>query len=389
MSLLLSASAALVRAVYAVMKALTRPRHKVVVLSRQSHAVSRDLTAIVEALRSQDPSLEVVVRCKMIGTGALDRVRDVAEMLVQMYHLATCRACIVDGYVVPVSLLDHRPGTFIVQVWHALGAVKRFGWQTVGLPGGHSAVVARVMRMHHNYDLVCCGGPATVEAFSEAFGTDASKVEPLGLPRMDRLRDSAVALASGTPLSGTARLLAEHPMLAEAGRPVVLYAPTFRRDSAAPYAEVVTRFAESPVTLVVRPHPLESVSVSGVNVVDASGAELADVLPLCSAVVTDYSAIAFEAATISLPVFFYVPDHDRYLHSTGLNLDPLAEFPAVSSTELEPIASAIEAGALHPEVAQRLREGYASAAPGCAERIAQRVLAESGGRAGRERAVKA
>ena len=55
---------------------------------------------------------------------------------------------VLDTYCIPASMIPHGKGTRIVQIWHALGAVKKFGWQTVGREGGSSEKVARLMRMH-------------------------------------------------------------------------------------------------------------------------------------------------------------------------------------------------------------------------------------------------
>lgn len=374
MSFLFETAGSIARGIYGAVKAVTRPRHKVVILSRQSDVPSRDLVALAEALRAADPSLEVVVCCRMIGDTWLSRIADVASMLGQMYHLATAQACVVDGYVIPVSLLDHREGLFVVQMWHALGAIKKFGCQTVGKSGGHSAELATVMRMHRNYDLICCGGPGSVDAFAEAFGADPAKVEPLGLPRMDLLRAAARALADGMPGAETAALVASEPLLTAPGRRVVLYAPTFRRGGRAPYDEVARRFAGDRYVLVVRPHPLERGWVDGANVVNAADADIVDLLPLCSVLITDYSAVAFEAAVIGTPVYFFVPDHDAYRRDVGLNMDPLVEFSEVSSRELEVIARDIDTGIAHPDAVRRLAERYASASPGCAERIAARIM---------------
>ena len=54
---------------------------------------------------------------------------------------------------------------------------------------------------------------------------------------------------------------------------------------------------------------------------------------LADCVITDYSAVAFEAGIIGKPVFFYVPDINEYRASPGLNIDPLAKFPQVSSPD--------------------------------------------------------
>ena len=44
----------------------------------------------------------------------------------------------------------------IVQIWHALGAVKQFSYQCLDRPGGQTSALARAMDMHRNYDYVLC-----------------------------------------------------------------------------------------------------------------------------------------------------------------------------------------------------------------------------------------
>ncbi len=376
MRLLIAVARFVAQAVYAVIKAATRVRHKVVFLSRQSNAPSRDFLLLGDALRRRDPDLEIVMRCRMLPAGLAGRIRAAAAMIPQMYHLATSRACVVDGYVIPVSLLDHRDSLFVVQMWHALGAIKKFGYQAVGRPGGRDADLASSMRMHRNYDLVLCGGPATVPVFAEAFGVEPSIVEPLGLPRLDYLYAAAEALRAGSgPIpSGIEALRGAFPRLAQPGREVVLYAPTFRQGGADRYRDVAHALADERYTLVVKPHPLESARIEGENVVYAGGVDVLDLLPLCSAVITDYSAVAFEAAAIGVPVYFYVYDIDEFSLRHGLNIDPLAEMPQVSSRDVGELAQRIADGDTHPEATRRLREGYASAAPGCADRIAGRII---------------
>jgi CDP-ribitol ribitolphosphotransferase len=340
------------RAIYAVLKALFPARRKVVFLSRQSDTPSRDFTLLAEELRSRDPELEIVIRCRMVGRSALARFASIGPMVGQMYHLATARVCMVDGYVIPVSLLDHRPGLFVIQLWHALGAIKRFGYQALDREGGHSSVLASSMRMHRNYDIVVCSGSATIPIFAEAFGVDESVVRPLGMPRMDYLRAHADD-ASLTPVPPPiAALRRRFPILAEVSRTVVLYAPTVRRVCADRYRDVTERFSGARYTLVV----------------------ILDLLPLCDVVITDYSAVAFEACVVDLPVFFWVYDIDDYAAAHGLNIDPLAEMPEAASRDLGELAARIESGERHVEVTRMLKERYVSAPPGCTGRIADVVI---------------
>jgi CDP-ribitol ribitolphosphotransferase len=104
--------------------------------------------------------------------------------------------------------------------------------------------------------------------------------------------------------------------------------------------------------------------------VHAGDVDILDLLPLCDVVITDYSAVAFEACVVDLPVFFWAYDIDEYEAENGLNIDPLAELPEVSSRDLGELARRIEAGERHPDLTRMLKERYVSALPGCTGRIA-------------------
>jgi len=375
MRFLIALADRLAQALYAVIKGIVPSRRKVVFLSRQSDAPSRDFVLLAEELRLRDPSLEIVCRCRMIGGSLWTRAASIPEMLVQMYHLAGARVCVVDGYVIPVSLLRHRPGMLVIQMWHALGAVKKFGYQTLDRPGGHSSALARAMRMHHNYDVVLCSGPDTVSVYAEAFGTNPTAVRPLGLPRLDYLFERAGDRSAGRLPPAAVELRRRFPILTDIGRTTVLYAPTFRRTGNPGYAAVIDRFAGDRYAVMVRPHPLEAVLAEGPNVVAAQGHDILDLLPLCDVVITDYSAVAFEAVAFGVPVYFLVHDIDSYREEYGLNIDPLADLPDVSSRDVGPIAVWIESGHTAPETMQRLRERYLSALDGrCTGRIADLIM---------------
>lgn len=330
MRILISIAILGARGLYRLLR-LAPVRRKVVFLSRQADRPSRDFRMLSDEIRRADPTVEVVVRCRFIPPGIGGRLLYAGEILAQMWHLATASVCVVDGYIVPVSVLNHRRELTVIQMWHALGAVKRFGLQSVGRAGGRPAGVARAMRMHENYDFVLCGGPSSIPAFSEAFGVPESSVLPLGLPRLDYLRDRQ----SGREPEPDAikHLRQEYPRLNEDQRLRVMFAPTYRRNRDSEFGALIDAFEGHPHTLIIRPHDLESRTISGQHVVDGSGVDGLDLLLLCDVVITDYSAIAFEAAAISRPVLFYVPDIESYRAETGLNLDPILDLPWQATTD--------------------------------------------------------
>jgi len=361
------------QALYALLKVLPQ-RRKVVFLSRQSDRPSRDFAMLASELERIDPPIEVVVRCKFIHPGFLHRVAYLGEVLAQMYHLATASVCVVDGYIVPVSILSHRRSLTVIQMWHALGAIKQFGLQSVGRPSGRSSQVASAMKMHRNYDIVLCGSSAWIPAFAEAFGVEQASVLPLGLPRVDYLVDSATAYANGSLSPALRRLLARFPRLADADKTVVLYAPTFRKNAECAYSDVVSAFSDDRFTLIVKPHDLESAALAGGNVVDATGVDVLDLIPLADAVITDYSAVALEVCAVGKPLYFYVYDIDGYSAAHGLNLNPLSDVADMSSTDIGEIAARLGARDYNVEAVRSFCERYGPPTDGgCTQRIADMV----------------
>ena len=292
-----------------------------------------------------------------------------------MYHLATARVCVLDSYSIALSILPHQDDLFALQMWHALGAIKQFGYQAIGQPGGRNETVARAMHMHRNYDVVTCGGPGSIHAFAAAFDVDPATVVPLGLPRVDYLRAASEQRAASGATPALADLVARFPRLADSSKPVVLYAPTFRWHRKSAYRQVVEAFASAGVTLVVKPHDLESATVSGPHVVDATGVDILDLLPACDVVITDYSAVAFEAACIQKPVHFYVYDIEEYRSAQGLNFDPLVEMPGESTTDLAELVGRVTSLDYNAEVAEAFRQRFVPpAGAACTANIADLLL---------------
>ena len=121
-------------------------RNKVVLISRQNSQTSIDFQLLEKEIKRQYPETKVVILNHFMSS-KLAHIRDI---LIEEYHLATSRACIIDSYVIAVSILRHKKELTVVQIWHALGAIKQFGYMTLDKKAGHSSRVAHVMHMHGN-----------------------------------------------------------------------------------------------------------------------------------------------------------------------------------------------------------------------------------------------
>lgn len=237
----------------------------------------------------------------------------------EIYHLARCKVCVVDRYDPIVCLInfecdavsgreaealhhDFPSQPIVIQLWHAFGAFKKFGYQALDIAEGHSTQEAMLFKIHRNYSWVVCSGKGARKGFAEAFACPVERVVPLSRPTQRRLKE----------LAGETHLLN--------ARPVVLFAPTIRKydKSVHPVQDLMERegelFADAPYEVRWALHPLESGK-------EAAGGVPEHVLQ-ADYVVTDYSSIVYEAYLLGKRVAFFVPDIDYYLNSPGLNVDP-------------------------------------------------------------------
>lgn len=336
----------LIRALFRALSLFPQQR-KIVLLSRQA-ARPFDFSLIEPELARRFPGHRIVWSC-VATIGEMS----VPLMLQQLWHVSTAELCLVDGYVPAVSL-PRRHRAIVVQEWHALGAIKKFGYQSLGTAAGRSAHAASALRMHRGYDFVIAGMPGAVDAFSEAFDVPREKIAPLGLPRIDYLCSDAFSATRARRFTRADRALKEafstYPDASSCDR-TVLYAPTFRKGNADPQwlehavLSLCTALSGTSTRLVVAEHPLDGVHgyarALGTPVAFMRGVPTIDLLHAADYVITDYSTVAFEAGFAGRPTLFYVPDIEEYRASPGLNIDPLVVLPTISFTDADELAEVL------------------------------------------------
>ncbi len=67
-----------------------------------------------------------------------------------------------------------------------------------------------------------------------------------------------------------------------------------------------------------------------------------EIMTIADYIITDYSAIVFEAAILSKPLFFYCYDYDNYYKKRNFYIDYMKEMPGVISNKASEIIKAIE-----------------------------------------------
>lgn len=316
-------------------------RRRVALLSRQSQTPSADFRLLAARLREDDPTLSVKI--STTASELSGKLQFALHMFEHLWLARTSRVVVLDGYNPTVCIPAKRKGIFVIQLWHAAGAIKKFGFQCLDTPAGRSSKQAEVACMHKNYDLIVAAGQGAVASYAEAFGYPPEAVRALGLPHLSQLQgrmDDQAAIEG---------LRTAHPWLSN-GNLNVVYAPTLRRDADASWlTEAVTQLARAleaaPVNLIVSKHPLttidEQVFTQHRHVHVLSNHTTAGLLPIADVLISDYSAIALEAGLAGVPALFYMPDVAQYRVSPGLNIDPVAN-PLLFGTEsADDIAAAL------------------------------------------------
>lgn len=313
-------------------------KNKIVFLSRQHDKSNIDFELLKNQILQEHQDYEVVILTKMIHEGLLSKISYILHMFVQMYHLATSKVAILDTYCITVSILHHKKSLKVIQLWHAIGAFKKFGYSILGKEEGSSERIAKLMQMHENYDYVCTSSIHTIPYFAEAFHVDESKMIVKPLPRLD------ILLQSSYQNQIKDKIYSKYSYLNDTNKKVILYAPTFRKngqDMQQPVNELFKYMDKNKYELIVKLHPLTKQEIHIDGVIQDTYFDTIEMCVIADYVITDYSAFVYEAALLEKPLFFYAYDFDSYLKNRNFYIDFKKDLPQKIMTTAEEVIDAI------------------------------------------------
>lgn len=336
--------------IYFFMKLLPTNKNKVLFLSRQSNTPTEDFVFLEARLRELKPDIKTVMITKRADKGIGDLCVFALQTLGSMFHLATASVCVLDSYWPAVSMLKHKDSLAVIQIWHAMGKIKKSGYQSLDKGLGRSSMIAHEMRMHRNYDVIIAGGKAFNPFYCASFGVDESVLYNVGLPRMDMLRENTEKCRR--------QFYDAYPELE--GEKIVLYAPTFRKGQIFDPKPIVDAFDfNGHQQLIIKRHPNQRLNEENLGqAMTCDEVPTSTVLSVCDCVITDYSAITIEAAILKKPVYFYLFDYEDYLSRNGLNVLLSDEFPDSVFTSPDKLFDSIENGTYDFDNYKRFCEKY-------------------------------
>lgn len=285
-----------------------------------------NLKYVYQEMESQYPDYQYSLLIKKFNGSLMGKIEYIFHMLKSIYALATSRYFIIDDFYFPVYVIKPRKGTDIIQLWHAVGAFKKFGLSIVNKSFGPSKEYLQHVRVHSNYSKVYVSSGNVTPYYAEAFGMEEDKIFPLGVPRTDFFFDIDKIKEAQE------KFYLQYPEVIN--KKILLYAPTFRGKSHDPekipcpinIGQLRAVLGDEYV-LLIHLHPYMQQS-SWIQEKDKSFAlmineklTIEELMAVADILITDYSSIIFDYSLLEKPILFYADDLEEYLQERDFYFD--------------------------------------------------------------------
>lgn len=246
------------------------------------------------------------------------------EIVTLAYNAARSRYIILDDYYPMIYPVEIREKSDLVQVWHAVGAFKTFGYSRLGMPGGPKLTSLD----HRNYTKVLVSSENIVDKYAEGFGISRENVFPIGAPRTDIFFDTEAQKAIIEELHEELEFIE--------GKKVILFAPTFRGNGQQSahypfemidFKKMYDELASKGWILLLKIHPFvqnkPSIPYEYQDFIfDVSDyREINNLLLVTDIMITDYSSVCFEYALLRKKMIFFSPDLGEYMSTRNFYYD--------------------------------------------------------------------
>ena len=306
-------------------KFLKIDQNKIAFVSLEGKELSGDLKMIYDRLKDKDYKL-VCVLTEFRNNGLLMNFLYFLNTIKQIFVINTSKLVIINDNNYVISKYK-KEGVKVLQIWHACGAIKKFG-----------NIMNRTYKIA-NYDYVLACGNYWKKPYSEAFGVSEDSVIVTGLPKLDLLCDQGTLKK---------RFYAKHPDLKD--KHIILYAPTFRGNIYKGMKQVninldkVAKSLKGQYVILYKLHPLlKDVSLgSSEFVINMNDSDLYELFSVSDLLVSDFSSIILDYSLLDKPIYYYAPDVDKYISKRGCFIDYKAITEGLLAKNEEELAALIK-----------------------------------------------
>lgn len=287
---------------------------------------------VYEEMRRQGVQDDVVFLCKGKSITHFKGYEDVTIIAFEstdilgwvksVYHLATSKHILVDNYYGFLAVTNFKKDVECIQLWHATGAIKKFGIQDQSVKDRSEKAVQRFLKVYNRFDKVVVGSDIMASIFKDAFSLEDENILRTGIPRTDFFFDEPKKQRTVQTLTNENKLLQE--------KKVILYAPTYRDNELSQYnlqldLEKMKKELGESYIVILRLHPAIKVTEDYTKkypdfLFDYSSAlyDINDLLLISDYLITDYSSISYEYCLLRKPMIFFTYDLEQYKSERGI-----------------------------------------------------------------------
>lgn len=294
--------------------------NRITFVSLTQEHLSSDFKLLYEALEAEK-KYDIHTNLLVFKQSITGKMHYFLNCLKQLVEYKKSRLVILNDNNYVIS--HKKPKTCkVVQVWHACGAIKKFGNE--------------IQREYpiRNYDAVFANAPAWKEVYSRSFGVKPDQVYVTGMPRTDLLLQEKEN-----------NFFKRHPQCK--GKKLALYAPTFRGNIIHGFQVVsfdMKKVQESLDDWIIlyKFHPLlGDIQVENCQAINVNQEDLYELMQVSDCIISDYSSVILDYSLLKKPILGYILDYQSYSEKIGLNLS-LEEYPGPICTDEDEIVAALQ-----------------------------------------------
>lgn len=256
-----------------------------------------------------------------------------------MYYLATAKY-IVNNMRQPKWFIK-RKGSYYIETWHGT-PLKKLAFDMKDISSASHLYKAILYHQSRQWDNLITDNPFSYNVFQHAFMYPRTKMLKSGYPRNDILNSShkgnkikQIKTKLGIPLD----------------KKVILYAPTWRDNqffSAGHYKFTLTlnipllkKYLSKDYVLILRTHyfitnHIDTSKYGNFVYNESNYNDISELYLISDILVTDYSSVFFDYATLKRPILYYVYDYNSYakvLHGFYLSMQKDLPGPLIKTSK--------------------------------------------------------
>ena len=310
-------------------------QNKAVFVESHGNELSDNYTLLYSALNE----LEFDTHVHMLRISESGWFKIIIRTMGMIWDVSTAQCVLLDESNSAFGAFKIRKGTSLIQMWHACGAFKKWGYSVTDKTFGEDKQTLDQYNGHRNYSLVAVSGRNVCWAYEEAFGLDKDSgiVKPIGVSRTDVFFDDNRKREALFKISNLDIKID--------GRKIIIYLPTFRgsismAQTSSPLDIGILSELGDEYVFIVKQHPFVKKPLDIPEryrdyIIEVSDNVTTYELIMASDVcITDYSSIVFEYSLMHRPIVFFAYDLEEYYDERGFYY-PYEEFvpgPIVKNT---------------------------------------------------------